>query len=396
MLRSDAKWIAGAAMLWAIAASGPVAAQTFLSNTPVSPEDAGDLFDGAAPSLWATATEEVGDVRIRSNAFRGVTGTSAAGYFLYSYEIESLNTGTVYVTEFTVDVAGRVAFDLDSDGSPETSAYCSSSCLADVTSANVPDQVVATGDSVNFRFALLETSTQLWIVSEHPPATVTSGVTLSFGGGAIPIDVVAPSPSTAGPLSNVAVSWGTPTHSRLAALFGINLGASPGGDGYALGVHFYTGARTGNAGTEGEGLYLYEYWLETGECGGNSALVRRLDIPFDSLVPFDVDGNGTPETSFYMPYGSGCGPATVADPVEIDGSTLSFVFPSGVAGGMANAYVISDLPPQATPGILTIETVGSGPFATWSPAPEPESLIAAGAAGVALLALSRRRGSRSN
>jgi hypothetical protein len=376
------------AVIAGIAMGAPARAQEFLSNTPVSASDAGALFAGAAPTLWATRTEDAGDVRVRSTAFRGVTGTAAAGFFLYSYELESLNAPTTYVTDFTVSVPGRTAFDLDGDGSPETSAYCSDFCVIPNIHGAMPDEVVAIDDLVSFHFAFLERSTQLWIVSTHPPTTQSSTIS-AFGQLDITIDVVAPSATTAGRLSNVPVVWGSPTHSRLANLFGINLGASPGGDGYGLGVHFYTGARAGNAGTEAEGLYLYEYWFETGECAGLSLLVRGMDIPFESLVPFDVAGDGSPVTSFYMPYGTGgCGPATVADAVEIDGSLLSFDFPNGVAAGIANAYVISDLPPQEISGVITIEGSGSGPFRTWA-APEPGAMLAAGVALVAL-ALQRR------
>jgi hypothetical protein len=106
------------------------------------------------------------------------------------------------------------------------------------------------------------------------------------------------------------------------------------------------------------------------------------------LVAFDIVGDGNPVTSFHMPYGTGgCGPATVADAVEIDGNLLSFEFPNGVAGGIANAYVISDLPPQEISGVITIEGSGSGPFRTWA-APEPGATLAA---GVALVALARLR-----
>lgn len=386
-------WLAGLGLVAGVVLGGATraGATVLLSNTPVHPEDAGTLFEGSVPTIWAETTQQTGDVQIHSVAYRGMTGTRAAGFFLYSYEIESLNPGSVYVTDFFVDVAGRVAFDLDGDTIDETSAYCSHFCVSDLTGA-VPEQVsVAAGDTVDFHFALLEHSTQLWIVSTHPPATVAATVTRAFGTGDVAIDVVAPAASTAGSLSNVPLTWGTPPHTRMAQLFGINLGAWPGGDGYALGVHFYTGARAGIAGTAAEGLYLYEYWFETGECAGNSTLVRRLDIPFASLVPFDIDGDGTNETSFYMPYSTGgCGPATVADAVEIDGNQSSFSFPSGVAAGMANAFVVSDLPPNEVEGILTMQGLGTGPFRTWSSAPEPAATFSAAAAGLALVLLRRR------
>jgi hypothetical protein len=365
----------------------PANAQEILSNTPVSASDAGALFDGVAPTLWAEATQEDHDVRIHSMAYRGVTGTPAAGRFLYSYEIETLNAGVVYVTDVEIAQPGRTAFDLDSDTTPETSAYCSNFCVIPVVGGTMPDQVTANRDLVNFHFALLEHSTQLWIVSTHPPSKRNATVTRAFGLGDVTVEVVAPADTTAGRLSNVPLSWGSAAHTRMANLFGINLGASPGGDGYGLGVHFYTGARTGNPGTAAEGLYLYEYWFETG-C---PAPVQSMDIPFESLVPFDVFGDGVPITSFYMPYSSGCGAATVADPVEIDGDQLSFSFPNGVAGGIANAFVISDLPPNEIQGSVTVQGSGSGPFRTWSSAPEPEAALGAIAAALALAVLRGRR-----
>jgi hypothetical protein len=374
-------WIAALGAAGAARAGGPV----FLSNTPVSPDAAADNFQGAVPSIWAERTESAGDVRVHSVAFRGLTGTAGEGFFLYSYEIESLNVGTVYVTDFLVDVAGRVAFDLDADASPETSAYCSNFCVNDLT-GTYPDQVfIESGDRVDFRFALLEHSTQLWIVSTHPPATLAATVTKAFGAGDVAIDVVAPSATTTGVLGNLEVVWGSPAHTRVANLFGVNLGASPAGDGYAVDAHFYTGARTGNAGTAAEGLYLYEYWFETG-C---AAPPHRLEIPFGSLVPFDFDGDGDNETAFYMPYSSGCGTASVANPAAIDGQELIFDYPAGVAGGIANVYVVSDLAPEETHGFLVVDGVGSGPFRTWA-APEPAAVSAGAAAALALAALRRR------
>lgn len=189
-------------------------------------------------------------------------------------------------------------------------------------------------------------------------------------------------------LSNTPVQWGSPAYSQLASLFGINLGAWPAGDGYALGFHAYTGARTGNPGTAAEGLYLYEYWFETGECGGDGLAVRELSVPFASLVPLDVDGDASPETSIHIPYSlGGCGPAAVAAQVTHDGQTLVLHYPSGVSGGIANVYVISDQPPVESLATIRGEGIGSGTFATWSSLPEPSSSTAGLAALLALAGL---------
>jgi hypothetical protein len=381
--------------LWfalAIACVGPAAAGTpeFLSNTPVHPDDSAERFGGPVPTIWAEHTASAGDVRVHSIAYRGATGTSGEGFFLYSWQVESLNPSTTQITDFAVDVPGRVAFDLDGDGSDETSAYCSTLCGGDA-SGSTPDQVFVTaGDLVDFRFALVFHSTALWMVSTHPPTTRAATVTRAFGGGDVAIDVVAPSATSAGALDNVPVTGAA--YSRMAALFGLNLGASPGGDGYALDAHFYTGARTGNVGTAAEGLYLYEYWFETGGCDGTSALAHRLEIPFASLVPFDVDGDGDNETSFHRPYGNACGSASVATTAEIDGETLVFDYASGVAGGIAQVYVVSDLAPLEIQARLFVATLGSGGFRTWSTtAPEPGPWLAGAAAWLALAA---RRGLR--
>lgn len=198
----------------------------------------------------------------------------------------------------------------------------------------------------------------------------------------------AAAPAGAQVLSNTPVPWASPAYSQLASLFGINLGAWPAGDGYALGFHAYTGARTGNPGTAAEGLYLYEYWFETGQCGGDGLAVRELSVPFASLVPLDVDGDASPETSLYMPSSlGGCGPATVADQVTYDSQTLVFHYPSGVSGGIANVYVISDQPPLDSLATISGEGIGSGAFATWSSLPEPSAATAGLAALLALAGL---------
>jgi hypothetical protein len=209
--------------------------------------------------------------------------------------------------------------------------------------------------------------------------------------GAALLGLLGAVPAAAETLSNVPVASNSSTYNRLAALFGINLAAFPAGDGYAFSFHFYTGARSGVAGTEAEGLYLYEYWFETGDgCLGDGLAVRQLSIPFGSVVPFDIDGDGGSATSFYTPYSSGCGAATVADTVSFDGSRLLLDYPSGVAGGIANVFVISDQPPQAVSGTLTAEGLGSTGFATWSAAPEPGAALGGAAAWAALAALRRR------
>lgn len=195
--------IFGLALLVGLALCGSARAGSlvFLSNTPVDLVDTIDRFgDGSPSAIWAEATEQAGNVRVHSVAYRGLAETSAEGFFLYSYEIESLNPGTTYVTDFLVDVPGRVAFDLDGDDGTETSAYCAALCVPNLAGA-YPDQVfVETGDLVDFRFALLEHSTRLWIVSAHAPATISATVTRAFSAGDVAIDVIAPSapePATA-------------------------------------------------------------------------------------------------------------------------------------------------------------------------------------------------------
>lgn len=378
-------------LLFAILASAPAAAQTFLSNTPVTNAQVQALFGGAQPTLWATASGETGGVTVVSNAYRGRSGTPAEGLFLYAYDLSIQQPGpiSIYVEQFTLDVPARVALDLGGTGSElETSAYCTGCGAAG--DAQAPGQVVETGVSVDFRYVLLFTdSRRLYVVSEHPPADASATITFAYGGGTDPIDVLAPATNGTADLPSALVSFGSPLDNALATLFGTNLGAAPAGDGYALGFHFYTGARTGKAGTAAEGLYLYEYWFESPDCISGGA-VRSLAVPFESVVPLDVDGDGHPEAVFFEPYGDGCGAATVASSAQQGGGYFRLRYPTGVAGGIANTFVISNRPPLSVNGILHVDGIGSGTFATWSSAPEPAAPAAAAVAALALAALRRR------
>jgi hypothetical protein len=376
--------------------AAPASAQTFLSNTPVTNAQIQTLFGGSIPTLWATASDTTGGVTVVSNVYRGKSGTAAQGLFLYAYDLSIQQPGpiSIYVEHFTLDVPARVALNLDGSGGDETSAYCISGCGAAVD-AEEPIQVVATGASVDFYCGILFTeSYRLYLVSAHPPTQAAATITFAYGGGTQAIDVLAPSTSANAELPRALVPFGSPIDNALAALFGTNLAASPAGDGYALDFHFYTGARTGKVGTAAQGLYLYEYWFEAPDCV-SGASVRSLAIPFESVVPLDVDADGHPEAAFFEPYGDGCGAATIADGVEQGGGFLRLHYPAGVAGGIANAFVISDRPPIAVNGILTADGVGSGAFATWSSAPEPASLLTGAAALLTLAALRQRTASRA-
>lgn len=53
--------------------------------------------------------------------------------------------------------------------------------------------------------------------------------------------------------------------------------------------------------------------------------------------------------------------------------TLVSHYPSGVSGGIAHVYVISDEPPVDSLATIRGEGIGSGAFATWSSLPKPSS-----------------------
>ena len=254
----------------------------------------------------------------------------------------------------------------------------------------MPFSVDANLDEVTFHFdpALAGDSKQLWLVSAHPPATAAASVSFALT-RPFAVDVVAPAVSATAQLSNTSISY-----EQLVALFPINFGASPGGDGYALGFHFYTGAYQGNAGTAAEGLYLYNYWLENPNAcyaGPNDGpLVRSISVPFASIVPLDINGDGEPETSIYKSYGSGCGPVTAPTAVAFDSAAVRFDYPSGIGAAIADVYVVSDLPPQSVDGTIAAEGLGTGNFATWSSAPEAGSVVASAAALLALAVLRGR------
>jgi hypothetical protein len=386
-----------AATLLVVLTAGDAAAQESLSNTPVPVRLLDDLFgESPVPTLWATSANEVNGIRVTARAYRGRSGTPAAGTFLYAYELEQVahNEGVV---ELVVPVPGRIALDLDGDTIPDTSAYCDD-CETTGPPREVPFSVAANLDEVTFHFdpALAGDSKQLWLVSTHPPATAAASVSFALT-QPFAVDVVAPGVAATAQLSNTSVSY-----QQLVALFPVNFGSSPGGDGYALGFHLYTGAYQGNAGTAAEGLYLYNYWLENPNAcyvGPNDGpLVRSISVPFASIVPLDINGDGEPETSIYKSYGSGCGPVTAPTAVAFHSAAVRFDYPSGIGAAIADVYVVSDLPPESVEGTIAAEGLGTGNFATWSSAPEPGSVAASAAALLALAVLrgrvDRRRAAR--
>ena len=378
-----------AATLLVLLTARGAAAQVSLSNTPVPVHLIDDLFgENPVPTLWATSANEVNGIRVTARAYRGRSGTPAAGTYLYAYALEQVenNEGVV---DLVVPAAGRIALDLDGDTVPETSAYCDD-CETTGPPREVPFSVAANLDEVTFHFdpALAGDSKQLWLVSAHPPATAAASVSFAQT-RPIAVDVVAPAVAATAQLSNTSVSY-----EQLVALFPINFGSSPGGDGYALGFHFYTGAYPGNAGTAAEGLYLYDYWLENPNAcyAGPNELVRSISVPFASIVPLDINGDGEPDTSIYKSYGSGCGAVTVPTAVAFDSAAVRFDYPSGIGAAIADVYVVSDLPPQSVEGTIVADALGTGNFATWSSAPEPGSVAASAAALLALAGLLRVSG----
>lgn len=200
-------------------------------------------------------------------------------------------------------------------------------------------------------------------------------------------------PAGATPLSNTAV-----TQSEIAGFFAINgpglVEMADGNVTVPLGggttnLHLNTRVWEGTAGTAAEGLFLYDYWLE-GETN-----VREFLLNFGPVVPFDMNGDATLETSWYC---SNCTTSPVPippDASDLTGDALTFFFDSGFDPFTSHFYAISDVgPSELTAHVKVLETGETTyPLAALSPVPEPGTFGLLGSA-LAALALSGRRASR--